>query len=406
MPSITLVRADLDTLGPRWRALEARADGSFFQGWTWVGCLAERRFPDPVLLEAREGGRTVGLALFNRRRGPLGAEALWLGESGDPALDAVFVEYNGPLLERGHEALARACLDAALHAPEANPHPGPAPARVPGGLSRTVTTDSRGGAWRRFWGRRVVLDGVGDALFDAARAAGIVHKRRYSRPAPCVDLRAPGSFLDGLSRNTRYQLRRSARQYEARGVLRVRRADTAEEALAYLDALRVLHQAAWRARGQPGVLDSEAALSFHRALVARGVDRGEVDLLRVTAGEAVLGYLYNFRHRGRVLSYQSGFDYAGAGPHQKPGLTCHHLAIEMYRAEGAAVYDFLAGPDRYKLSLGGPGPTLHWVDLVPRRSVLGLAARVRDRLDRGAAHAPVGDGPPAGGQSAGSGHED
>ena len=394
MPSITLVRADLDALGPRWRELEARADGSFFQGWTWVGCLAERRFPDPVLLEAREDGRTVGLALFNRRRGPLGAESLWLGESGDPALDAVFIEYNGPLLERGREGLTRACLDAALHAPAANRHPGPAPGRVPGEGAERVPGGLRHGPWhglrRRLWGRRVVLGGVGDGVFDAAHAVGVVRKRRYSRPAPCVDLRAPGSFLDGLSRNTRYQLRRSARHYEARGRLRVHRAGTAEEALAYLDALRVLHQAAWRARGQPGVLGCEQALSFHRALVARGVDRGEVDLLRVTAGEAVLGYLYNFRHRGRVLSYQSGFDYAGAGPHQKPGLTCHHLAIEMYRAQGAAVYDFLAGPDRYKLSLSGPGATLHWVDLMPRRSVLGLAARVRERLDHGATRKPDG----------------
>lgn len=388
MASITLVRADLDALGPRWRDLEARSAGSFFQGWTWVGCLAERRFPDPVLLEAREDGRTVGLALFNRGRGPFGAESLWLGESGDPALDAVFVEYNGPLLERGHEGLARACLDAALHAPWGERACGAVAGRTGAGLSR-------GGPWRppsplpgRLWGRRVVLDGVEAGVFDAARAVGVIRKRRYSRTAPCVDLRAPGSFLDGLSRNTRYQLRRSARHYEAQGALRVRRAGAVEEALAYLDALRALHQAAWRARGQPGVLGDEAAWSFHRALVARGVDRGEVDLLRITAGEAVLGYLYNFRHRGRVLSYQSGFDYAGAGPHQKPGLTCHHLAIEMYRAEGAAVYDFLAGPDRYKLSLGGPGPILHWVELVPRRSVRGLVARVQGRLDRGPAPAP------------------
>ena len=388
MPSITLVRADLDALGPRWRALEARADGSFFQGWTWVGCLAERRFPDPVLLEAREDGRTVGLALFNRKRSPLGAESLWLGESGDPALDAVFIEYNGPLLERGHEGLARACLDAALHAPGGDRSHGPVPAHAPREPFHASSAGRWGGLWRRLWGRRVMLDGVEDGLFEAAHATGLVRKRRNSRPAPCVDLRAPGSFLDGLSRNTRYQLRRSARHYEAQGALRVHRAGTAEEALAYLDALRVLHQAAWRARGQPGVLASEAALSFHRALVSRGVDRGEVDLLRVTAGEAVLGYLYNFRHRGRVMSYQSGFDYAGAGPHQKPGLTCHHLAIEMYRAQGASVYDFLAGPDRYKLSLGGPGPILHWVELVPRRSVLGFAARVRDRLDREATHAP------------------
>ena len=59
---------DFAALGDRWRALEAQADCSFFQSWTWTGCLAEERFPDPVLLEARQDGETVALALFNRRR--------------------------------------------------------------------------------------------------------------------------------------------------------------------------------------------------------------------------------------------------------------------------------------------------------------------------------------------------
>jgi CelD/BcsL family acetyltransferase involved in cellulose biosynthesis len=81
-------------LGSAWRSLEAEAaDLSFFQSWTWVGCLAEERYPDPVLLRAERGGRVLGMALFNRRRG-----RLCLAESGDAAIDAPFIEHNGPLL--------------------------------------------------------------------------------------------------------------------------------------------------------------------------------------------------------------------------------------------------------------------------------------------------------------------
>ena len=47
---------DFAALEDRWRALEARANGSFFQGWTWTGCLAEERFADPMLVEARKTG--------------------------------------------------------------------------------------------------------------------------------------------------------------------------------------------------------------------------------------------------------------------------------------------------------------------------------------------------------------
>ena len=73
----------LEGLGATWRGLEAETpDLSFFRSWTWVGCLAEERFPHPVVLKGWRDGRLVGLALFNRRDG-----ALHLGESGDPALN-------------------------------------------------------------------------------------------------------------------------------------------------------------------------------------------------------------------------------------------------------------------------------------------------------------------------------
>lgn len=68
---VTSIRAvpvrDWDALGLRCGRLR-RGPASFFQSWTWVGCLAAERYPDPVLIEARAGGETIGLALFNRRR--------------------------------------------------------------------------------------------------------------------------------------------------------------------------------------------------------------------------------------------------------------------------------------------------------------------------------------------------
>ena len=58
---------DWEALGAQWRELEARADLSFFQSWSWIGCLGQERYGDPVLLEARSDERTVALGLFNRR---------------------------------------------------------------------------------------------------------------------------------------------------------------------------------------------------------------------------------------------------------------------------------------------------------------------------------------------------
>src|SRR5437879_9906512 len=78
-----------------WRELEREARPSFFRSWSWIGCLAEERFPDPVLLQAERDNRIVGLALLNRVQGRFKAERLLLSESGDPTLDAVYIEHNG-----------------------------------------------------------------------------------------------------------------------------------------------------------------------------------------------------------------------------------------------------------------------------------------------------------------------
>lgn len=338
-----------EEVGAAWRALETRAAGhSFFQSWTWVGCLAEERYDDPVLLRATAGGEVVGLALFNRREG-----TLFLAESGKADLDAPFIEHNAPLLTAGAGPEVLAALMRA--------------------------------AWRVAGCRRLMLGGVPPAVL---RAADGWRARLREDLAPWVDLaalRAGGQdWFATLSANTRYQLRRSARHFEAIGPLRLSRAEGLAQALAWLDALAALHAESWRLRGQPGAFAADFPRRFHRRLVERAEPRGELDLLKLEAGGETLGYLYNFRHGGRIYAYQSGLSPAHAGRHGKPGLTCHAMAIARALAEGFAAYDFLAGAARYKLSLANASAPLLWAELVPRWSARGLVAQLRSLSQRAA----------------------
>ncbi len=331
---MTVVRVtetvDFLELGTRWRDLEARAECSFFQTWTWVGCLAPERFAHPVLVEATEDGRTIALALFNRaRRG-----VLCLGESGSAALDCPYVEQNGILAEAGRiEELTVACLRAvaARHA--------------------------------------VVLSGISDATLAAARASAALVWLRRSRVSPFVDLRALRragvDYLAARSANTRQQIRRSDRFYGRGGAIETERAETVAEAWAMLDAMGILHQATWAARGKPGSFAEPFFRRFHRALIEVAMPRGEAALLRVSGPAGVIGILHGFSFRGRMLAYQSGFDYGAADGQAKPGLTCHHAAIRHSLAQGFDTYDFLAGEDRYKRSLGDCGYTQNWVEAGP-----------------------------------------
>lgn len=356
-----LDREGLAGLQARWRAFAASAGASFFQDWTWVGCLAAERFRDPVLLEILDDDQVVALALFNRRLGTVGGDALYLHESDDPVLNSIFIEHNGPLLRPGsgqarQQVLARFIEDA-MQSPIAGEHGRP---------------------------RRLVLSGVGADCAEAATVARDCVAQSLPRPAPYVDFAAlppDEPFIARLSRNTRHQLRRSNRTYEGFGPLTVHRAESVETALEYLSKLIMLHDLTWKARGKPGAFATQAVRRFHGALVASGVPRGEVDLLRITAGPLVVGYLMNFSHKGEISAYQSGFNYfSAAGQHHKPGLTCHYLAIEAYRKAGAGTYDFLAGADRYKLSLANAQRHLYWLNLAPKWHPQGVAARVRALL--------------------------
>ena len=323
--------ADFAQLGRRWRDLEQRADLSFFQSWTWVGCLAAERFTDPVLVEAAEDGRTVALALFNRVRRRIGPAVLYLGESGSAELDCPYVEQNGVLAEAGREAeLTKLCLRAVANRYD------------------------------------LVLSGMGDATLPAVRRSAALVRVVRSQAAPFADLAAlraaGGDYLAERSANTRQQIRRSDRSY---GPITVRRAGSVVAAQAMLADMVALHQATWTARGQPGSFARPFFGRFHLALIAAGLPRGEVALLQISCHETVIGILYNFHFRRRMLAYQSGFAYQPAPPHAKPGLTCHYHAIQQALAQGIDIYDFLAGPDRYKRSLANAIYWQFWAEAGP-----------------------------------------
>lgn len=315
-------------LEPAWRVLEGVADGSFFQGWTWLGCNAAVRFDRPFLVTAKSGTALVGLALFNQpqRGGPL-----WLHETGRAQEDAAYIEHNAPMVGvRGPEraAVITAMLTCALKA---------------GGV--------------------VHLAGVTDEVLQAARCTGGVVDEVRSQAALIVHLAGLAShegFLNELSRNTRQQLRKAERLY---GGLTVRRAETVDEALQYFSGLVRWHTQSWSSRGKSGAFATQSMLSFHRALIERGVGRGEVDLLRIEGSSGLAGFLYNFRSHGRVLAYQSGFVYDAITARHKPGLSCHAAAIGWYRERGLASYDLLAGESQYKRSLAHEQKQLHWLVL-------------------------------------------
>jgi CelD/BcsL family acetyltransferase involved in cellulose biosynthesis len=331
---------DFSAVASLWRDLERRADGSFFQSWAWTGCLAEERFDDPWLLSARDDrGAALALALFNRgpRRGFRRVRSFLLGESGAPARDSIFIEHNGLLLDRAApDGLARSCWDA-------------------------LAAVSPGAAW--------VLSGVSTPIL-ADLPAGRIPRERVRRPAPFLDFtalaRPDAPVLDQLSANLRQQLRRTLRAWSAIGPLTCEIAGAMDQADSFLDGLKSLHQRYWTRRGKPGAFAEPFFERFHRALRRRAGPGQSVDLMRISAGGRIVGYLYNLVHQGTVAAYQSGFDFAEDADHLRPGLVSHLLAIEHYRRAGMNRYDFLGGEARYKRGFSNRATELLWLDVRPK----------------------------------------
>jgi CelD/BcsL family acetyltransferase involved in cellulose biosynthesis len=331
---------DPDRLGEAWRALEARRAPPFFRSWGWIGCWLRHLPPDrqPLAAIATSGAALVGLGVFVgypvRRYGLIPAQRVALHQSGEAALDSLYIEHNGLLAEHGH---ASAVWQA------------------------TLAQLTRRGAFDE-----VVLGGLdsrsAELCVEAARAQGrevVVRQRRRSAHLDLAQLRRSGGGLaDALSGNTRHQLMRARRIYEAAGPLSLRAARTADEALAMLEQLKALHQQSWRRRGAPGCFATPSFEAFHRDLIGERFRHGEIRLLCAAAGGQAIGYLYNFAYANRIYAYQSGFDYAADG-RLKPGLVTHALAIEQALREGFAVYDFMAGENRLKAGFAS-----HWSDMV------------------------------------------
>ena len=356
------LRADLPlpALAERWRALEARAAPRFFLSWTWIGAWLETLGSVPPVLEGHIDGQTVLLGVVVPRHrveaGLIRVHGAMLHTTGARAQDVIAVEYNGFLVDRAHAGAIEATAVAFLLGPA------------------------------RLAGRRC------DELHIVAAPAeaearlippGMLVQRPARKPSWRVDLeavRAAGEFPALLSANTRQQLRRALRGYAARGPLAATPAADAATALGWLDALAALHQAQWQARGEPGGFAFPFFARFQRRLVAGGVAEARVELLRVTAGDAVLGYLLNLIEGDHVMAFVSGFR-LDPDPRLKPGLVCHALAIARHAAAGRAVYDFLAGAARYKASLGRPGPEFAYL-LIQRPTPMTRAEHALRRLLR------------------------
>ena len=355
----------LAELAALWQELESRAKPSFFLTWSWIGnwlTSIERHRAQGWLLSARRQGTLVGLAVvfeapIRRRLLPMG-RAAFVNETGIAEFDALCIEHNDFLMDARWQAAVREAMFDRLCAAGSN--------------------------WREVHLQRASVEV--DA--SARKLPSSVYRQGQVRDSCLVDLlrvrERGGDYLGMLGAGRRAHIRRCLRAYAAVGPLTLTEAPDVPTALAFLDRLIVLHDKRWLDRGAASEFSTPFCRAFHERLVRDALPRGEIQLLRLTAGRQDLGYLYSFVHEGQVCFYQSGYAYDLLDPKYSPGLVTLVMAIQHNAAKGMAAFDFLAGNQAYKAALAtNRAEMVSWT--LQRRSALStaeMAIRWKLRLAR------------------------
>ncbi|HEY1035724.1 MAG TPA: GNAT family N-acetyltransferase [Pseudoxanthomonas sp.] len=350
---------ELDVLEARWRALEARSRGSFFQSWIWIGTWLRTLCPLPRarLMSVWLDGECVGLGVVveQRRLFALGLKHVRLHQVGERVADSITVEFNGILSLAGceHDVLA-ACVAHFEH---------------------------RERHWLTLYLPGLDMDGIPLERLRSPR----LRLQMMARPTPYVDLASLRltqqdyvSTVPGSS--TRARLRRTARKLADQfGPLACSTAVTQPDRLAFFDELVRLHQAHWdEDTGENGAFGDSRVLAFHRALIAASTPDAGVHLMRLEAGDTVVGYLYHLVWRGTSCFYQAGIDYRRIGQSGSPGLLLLASAINEFLGNGFDRYELMAGHVDYKRSLAMAEGRMGWLSV----DRVGWRARVVDLYRR------------------------
>lgn len=320
---------NLPLLQQHWQTLEQKSQTPFFLSWHWIGCWLRVFQPTAIVVEARQYDELLGLGILCQhtitRHRLLQKKQLLLQQTGQPAQDQIWIEYNDFLLSEQAPEATRAAMIAVVS---------------------TELTD-----WDEWQ-----ISGLPQHQCPAwIQASGLSARLGWEAPCYTVDLtalRASGKeYLDTLSGNSRYQIRRAIKVIEQQGKLQLVQPDSLEQALGWWQAIKPWHLQRFGASIDGSGFANPDFLAFHQALITENWPQGTLELQCLKAGEHVLGYFYNFIYRQRVYFYLAGLAPV-ADKQQKPGLVGHSLLIAHYAARGFACYDFMAGEARYKAQLG------------------------------------------------------
>lgn len=193
------------------------------------------------------------------------------------------------------------------------------------------------------------------ALPQAARERGYGVTIEEEDVAPGITLSGSWeTYLAGLRKKDRHELRRKLRRLESAGAVRMRLADSATLERD-LSLFREMMAESSEEKSEFLSPDREA---FFRRVTTRMYEEGHLRLFFLEIDdEPAAAAVLAFDYAGRRLLYNSG--YRHAYDHLAAGLMLKALCVKDAIESGLTYFDLLRGPERYKYHLGAVDGRIH-----------------------------------------------
>lgn len=154
-------------------------------------------------------------------------------------------------------------------------------------------------------------------------------------------------YLKKLSGSMRYTIRRKIRNLEKEYAVELLLLEEAALGREAMERLIDLHEKRWSAQGGSAAFISEAKVPFHRETSAYFFEKGIAKLFFLNVNGEAVASLYGFSMGGKFFYYQAGFDPAWGD--WSVGMVLMAKSIEAAINRGWSEFDFLRGPEAYKL---------------------------------------------------------
>jgi CelD/BcsL family acetyltransferase involved in cellulose biosynthesis len=190
--------------------------------------------------------------------------------------------------------------------------------------------------------------------------------REYICPYIELENHSTESYLESLSSNMRYNLRRRSRQVFQQLGAEMRRCERLEEIGSFLDAIFELHARRWKARGGSDGFSGTEIRAFHQTAAERLFARGWLRLYMLEIDNLPVAGIYGIEYANTFSFYQSGFD--PACDRYSVGMVLMFETIKEAINRKMVLYDFLHGTEEYKFK---------WTQTVRRTQSLMIYPRNR-----------------------------